>query len=672
MHTKEPKVVAGGNLESAVHAALAALSAGRHRQARAQAEQILLLYPREVNCRFILASASRAEGDLSGAVERLEALLRDAPDFALAQQELGFALADGGQLVPAIAALQRAVRLQPDLAASWKLMGELFLVDGDEASAAEAFNQHLLAVAEDPTLIRAIRSFNQGKTGQAERLCRQFLHEHPTHVTAIRLLAEIGLRVGVLVDAERLLQRCLELAPDFDLARVSYAKVLSRREKLEQALAEADRLLAAEPEKPAYLALRASILVRMGDFEQSIRCYEHILKRFPEQPGILLSYGHALKTVGRHEAAIEAYQGAYGLRPSFGDAYWSLANLKTYRFSDDELQGMRAELERRAGTHEDFYHLCFALGKALEDRGEYDDAFRYYELGNGIKARLTGYDADDITRFVRRMRAACPAELFTAKQGQGCPAPDPIFIVGLPRSGSTLLEQILASHSQVDGTKELIQILAIARRLGGNKKKSDPSRYPDNLAELDAETLRELGEEYIDRTRVQRGQAPFFIDKMPNNFLHIGLIALILPKARIIDARRHPMAACFSGFTQLFARGQSFTYGLQNIGRYYRDYVDLMDHWDRVLPGKVLRVRYEDMVTDTEPQVRRLLEYCGLEFEDDCLRFYQTDRAVRTASSEQVRQPIYQGAIAHWKHFEGHLDELRQALGPVLDRYPPD
>ena len=658
------------DLKNKISHAMKLLSLGEPRQARTQAEEILRHFPRDINSMFVVASAIRAEGENEEAIIRLKALTKRAPDFALAHQELGFANSAAGKLIPAIAALQRAIAIEPKLPASWKLMGELFVIDGDENSAAEAFNQHLLAVSEDPRLIHAIRCFNAGKTGLSEQHCREFLNDHPANVTAIRLLAEIGLKVGVLVDSEHLLERCLELAPEFSLARLSYAKVLSRREKLELALEQADYLLAKEPGKSSYLALRASILVRMGDFENAIPCYENILERFPSQPSIMLSYGHALKTVGEQDKAIEAYRRTISLRPSFGDAYWSLANLKTFRFEDSDLDAMREQHKNNSGSREDFYHLCFALGKALEDRKQFDESFKYYHLGNTIKERLSGYDADTIENYVRRMKAACPREVFSAAEGTGCQSPDPIFVVGLPRSGSTLLEQILASHSQVEGTKELIQILAIARRLGGNRKKAESSLYPDNLSQLEAARLQELGQEYIERTRIQRGSAPFFVDKMPNNFLHIGLIALILPNAKIIDARRHPMAACFSGFTQLFARGQSFTYGLKNMGRYYRDYVELMDHWDEVLPGKVLRVQYEEMVTDTENQVRRMLAHCELEFEQNCLQFHRTERAVRTASSEQVRQPIYSGAMEHWRNFEPHLDELKEALGPVLERYP--
>lgn len=668
MNEQEPT----GNLRTAVKQAMHLLGAGEVGLAKEQAEVILEQFPDEANSRFVIAAALRAQGHKAEAVEKLEALLQVAPDFALAQQELGFAYADLGKVIPAIAALQSAVRIQPKLPASWKLMGEMFLVDGDENSANEAFRQHLLTSNEDPNLVNAIDLFRKGRYAQAERLCRDYLHDNPENVTAIRLLAEIGIKIGVFIDAERLLERCLELAPDFKLARLNYANVLSKREKLPEALSEIDHLLVGEPERPAYHAQRAAILVRMGDFERAIPVYEHLLENFQAQPSIELSYGHALKTVGRQQEAIEAYRRAIELRPEFGDGFWSLANLKTFDFSDDEVDAMRQCIANNQGTLEDRFHQCFALGKALDNHGDYTEAFNYYRIGNQVKEKLEGYDAESTTRIVSDVKEVCTTELFADVDEEGCQEPDPIFIVGLPRSGSTLLEQILASHSMVDGTKELVHILSIVRKLGGRKKRSEASQYPAVLTALTTEQKRELGEEYLESSAIQRGEAPFFVDKMPNNFFHVGLISLILPNAKIIDARRHPMAACFSGYTQLFARGQPFTYSLESIGRYYRDYVDVMDHWDAVMPGKVLRMQYEDVVSDTEGQVRRMLDYCGLPFEEACLEFHTTERAVRTASSEQVRQPIYSGALEHWRHYESHLDELKNALGPVLDRYPTD
>lgn len=646
------------------------LSMGESRLAREQAQEILQRYPDEINSQFVIAAAMRAEGEQAKARQRLEKLVERAPDYALAQQELGFAYAEAGQVVAGIAALQRAVGIEPGLPASWKLMAELFLVDEDEASATEAFNQHLLASSVEPNLVRALKLFGAGKIGQAEQLCRKFLYDNPTDVTAIRLLAEIGMKAGVYSDAEKLLERCLELAPDFSMARLSYARVLERREKLELALVQVEQLLEEEPDKFTLLVLKGAILTKMGDYERALPLYEFLLSRFPARPKISLYYGHALKTVGKQQQAIEAYRQAISLQPGFGDAWWSLGNLKTFRFDDDDIEAMRAEISKKPSGMDDFLNLCFALGKALEGNERYDESFYYYQLGNGIKQKASGYDADDTAQAVRRLKAVCDIELFSAAEGQGYQTPDPIFVVGLPRSGSTLLEQILASHSQVDGTKELGFILAIVRSLGGKKKKSDISRYPEILTDLNASQLNDLGQEYMERSRIHRGTAPFFVDKMPNNFMHVGLIHMILPNAKIIDARRHPMASCFSGYTQHFARGQSFTYGLTNIGRYYRDYVDLMDHWDEVLPGKVLRVQYEDMVADTETHVRRMLRHCKLDFEESCLQFHKTERAVQTASSEQVRQPIYKGALEHWRNYEAHLDELKQALGPVLNRYP--
>jgi len=668
--SSKPKLTAG-DVQTSVRRAMDLLSQGQSGPAREQAEAILRHYPDEVNSLFVVAVAIRDHGDNEKALKRLQSLIKRAPDFVLAQQELGFAYAEAGKLPEAITALKRAVAIEPKMPASWKLMGELFLVSGDEEASAEAINQSLLVSSVEPDVIRTAELFKAGKIAQAEQMCRRFLMQNPTNVNAIRLLADIGIKIGMLDDAEKLLARCLELAPEFHVARLNYAHVLSKKEKLAQALAQVDRLLKAQPKKEyTYILLRASILVKIGDFEQAKQSYEYLLSNFEPRAGIALSYAHTLKTIGQQQEAIVAYRQTVDLKPSFGDAYWSLANLKTFHFEDRDLDRMREEVEKPDCTQEDHFHLCFALGKALDDRKQFDESFRYYLRGNDIKEKLEQYNADLTADGARRIQAVCTRDFLSTSPTSGCQAPDPIFVVGLPRAGSTLLEQILASHSLVDGTKELVDILAMVRRLGGKKLKADVSLYPELLTDLSAAQLEELGREYIDRTRIQRADAPFFIDKMPNNFFHIGFINLILPNAKIIDARRHPMASCFSCFTQLFAKGQHFTYGLSNIGHYYRTYIDVMDHWDTALPGKVLRVQYEEMVADTETQVRRMLAHCGLEFEESCLQFHKTDRAVRTASSEQVRQPIYKAALEHWRNYETHLDELKEALGPVLDRYP--
>jgi len=657
-----------GDLKTAVKQAMKLLATGESQLAREQADEILRHYPDEVNSQLVVAATLRADGDNAAGLQRLQTLVKRVPDFALAQQELGFAYAEAGQALKAIETLKNAVAIEPKLPGCWKLLSELFLTEEDDKASADAATQFLLSTSRDPVLVRALQLVKSGKLRPAEQLARDFLKDQPANVTAIRLLADIGLRVGALGDAERLLQRCLELDPDFDLARLNYADVLKKHDKLEAALEQIDRLLAKDPTRFAYLVTRAGILIGMGDFDRAIPAYEYILEHYPARPKITLSYGHALKTVGRLDESIASYRKTIELQPSFGDAYWSLANLKTFRFEDSDMAAMMEQLENDDCAEEDYFHFCFALGKAYQDRQQFDDSFHFYKLGNDLKKRLETYEADGNSKAMARVRKVCRGDFLTA--GSGCPAPDPIFIVGLPRSGSTLLEQILASHSQVDGTKELVNIIAIVRRLSGKKRKTDESKYPQVLTELSAEKLNELGEEYLERAAVQREDAPYFIDKAPNNFLHIGLISMILPNAKIIDARRHPMGACFSGYTQLFAKGQAFTYGRNNIGRYYCDYVKIMDHWDEVLPGKILRVHYEDIVNDTETQIRRILDYCKLPFEQQCLEFYKTDRAIRTPSSEQVRQPIYKGGLDMWRNYAAHLDPLKEALVPVLDRYP--
>lgn len=483
-------------------------------------------------------------------------------------------------------------------------------------------------------------------------------------------MADLGIRLNRFDDAKLLLERCLQLAPDFHLARHNYASALMRSQKLEAALEQAEKLLSLDANHANYLLLKATILVRMGDHLSALPIYEQVFAQYPHQAKAQLSYGHILKTLGRVDEAISAYRKVIKLRPELGEVYWSLANLKTFRFSDEDIAAMRQQVTEQGGNAEDQSHLAFALGKALEDKKEFDESFKFYQRGNAIRSIGHVYSPKKNMHNAVRQIHTCNADFFKQRQGVGCTAKDPIFIVGLPRAGSTLLEQILASHSQVEGTAELPDIIAMSRMLGGKIKNNPASKYPEILADLPPEQFKALGESYLKTTRIQRSDTPYFIDKMPNNFMHIGLIHLILPNAKIIDARRHPMAGCFAGFKQLFAQGQTFTYKLEDIGHYYRNYVNVMDHWDKVLPGRVLRVQYEDMVADAETQIRRLLEYCELPFEEQCLRFYETDRAIRTPSSEQVRQPIFKEGLEQWRNYEAHLGPLKQALGPLLERYP--
>lgn len=546
-------------------------------------------------------------------------------------------------------------------AASWRRSADLLRQTGDIESADAAQQSALRASISDPVLVGAALALRGGRLAEAERTLRARLKAFPTDVPAIRMLAEVAAQLGRYDDSVLLLERTLELSPGFDAARYHYALVLQRLSRSSAALAEIDFLLRKSPHDPRYRLLKASVLVRLGEYGHAIDLYEALLA---EQPAFALgwmSLGHALKTVGRTADCIAAYRRAVSIAPQLGEAWWSLANLKTFRFSDDDIALMRREFGRVELPEEDRLHLNFALGKALEDAGGADhQAFEHYSRGAAIRCSQLGYDPALTTRSCERSKTLFSGAFLAEREGSGCQAADPIFIVGLPRAGSTLVEQILASHPLVEGTMELPDIPAIAHRLEGI---NHSAAYPDALADLDANGLRALGEEYLARTRVQRKSGkPFFIDKMPNNWLHIGLIHLILPDAKIIDVRRHPMACCFSNFKQHFARGQAFTYSLDHLGRYYRDYTALTAHFDRVLPNRVHRVCYEDLITDTESQVRKLLSHCGLPFDPACLNFHQTDRAVRTASAEQVRQPIYRSSLDQWRRFERWLGPLADAL----------
>lgn len=605
------------------------------------------------------------------AVEQAGEILKVVPDHPAALLLQGLALGKVGQGEAAVASLRRALERQPDLADAWRALGDHLTGMGDVQGADEAYARNIRCSTRDPRLLEAAAALVDNRIAPAEKLLREHLKQYPTDVAAIRMLAEVAARLGRFGDAENLLRRCLELSPSFSPARHNLAIILNKQNKASEALTEVDRLLAQDAGNPGFRNLKAAILTRLGEYNQAIDLYGGVLKEYPRQAKAWMSYGHALKTANRLGESVDAYRKSIELAPNLGEAYWSLANLKTFRFSAEDVGAMRAQLARTETGHEDRYHFHFAIGKALEDTAEYPGSFEHYAEGNKLRRASVAYDAAQTSAHVRRSRALFTREFFAERAGRGCDSADPIFIVGLPRSGSTLVEQILSSHPQVEGTQELPDIISIARTLGGRKTRDQESKYPEILATLSAGELCALGEQYLAQTRVQRKtDAPFFIDKMPNNWGHVGLIHLVLPKAKIIDARRHPVGCCFSGFKQHFARGQHYTYSLEEIGRYYRDYVELMAHFDAVMPGRVHRVIYERMVEDTETEVRRLLEYCGLPFDAACLRFHENERAVRTASSEQVRQPIYKDGVDHWRHYEPWLDPLKSALGPVLGAYP--
>jgi len=531
----------------------------------------------------------------------------------------------------------------------------------DEATAAQAQLERLRVLPRE--LVAVTNHLHEGRLLRAEEICRHFLRQNPRNVEGMRLLARIGVELGILEDAEFLLESAVSFEPDNVQLRLDYIDALRRRQKFERACEEAETLHARDPDNPLFQSRLAIESMQAGEFERAFELFDKVLEKLPRDHSTLTSKGHALKTMGQQDEAVASYRAAFNARHDHGDAYYALANLKTYKFADDEIAAMREQTARPDLAFMDRVHIAFALGKALEDRGDYEGSFEHYERGNALKRAQTRYSADGMSAELARQKEFCTPELFEKHTGHGCEADDPIFILGLPRAGSTLLEQILASHSQIDGTLELPDILALAHRLRG--RKAGQPLYPANLHDLTAEDLARFGQRFINDTAVHRQNARLFIDKMPNNFRHVGLIHLILPNAKIIDARREPMDCCFSGFKQLFAQGQEFTYGLNEIGRYYADYVDLMDHWDAVLPGKVLRVQHEDVLDDLEGQTRRMLDYLEVPFEEACLDFHKTDRAVRTASSEQVRQPINRKGQGAWKPFEPWLGDLTAALGDL-------
>jgi tetratricopeptide (TPR) repeat protein len=653
--------------EEGLRAARQLLQSGRIDAAADSCNAILAQQPDQPEALYTLAVARRLQKNFTEALAQTQRLVALDPANGRAYQEMAHCLRDQGNAERAFSAYQEAVARNNALLGSWQMLERYHADAGRDVAAEFAAAQVDYLSSLPPQLLSVASLIQEGKMYRAEQLCRHFLQTQGHHVEAMRFLAKIGMSFNVHDEAEFLLESAVEFEPDNIGARFDYVDTLQKRQKFSEALEQAGLLREKDPENPQVDMLYANQHLAVGNFDEALRIYRERAKDAPNNPGIHLTLGHALKTTGQQSEAIEAYTQAYQIKPDFGDAYWSLANLKTYKFDEAQIAAMREREAAPSTQLGDRYHLCFALGKALEDRGQYEESFVYYERGNRLKREEVGYDWRRITAEIDRQIDHCTPTLFADKAGSGHMANDPIFILGLPRAGSTLLEQILASHSQVEGTMELPNILALAHKLGGRRRIDEEPEYPENLGELNAEELSEFGEAFIRDTMIHRkAGTPFFIDKMPNNFRHIGLIHLILPNAKIIDARRSAMGCCFAGFKQLFAEGQEFTYGLEEIGHYYSDYVRLMDHWDSVLPGKILRVRYEEVVADLETQVRRLLDYCELPFEEACLNFHQTERALRTASSEQVRQPIYKSGVDQWENYSPWLDPLRAVLGPEL------
>ncbi|HEX4027442.1 MAG TPA: sulfotransferase [Rhizomicrobium sp.] len=655
--------------EAKVHRLWQLHDQGRHAEALDGARVLLDDFPQNRDLLLVEASSLRHMKRIDEALAVLERLERLQPRFSLMHQERGLCHVARKDAAGAIDALLRAVNINPALPMSWRMLEGVYRLTGETANAGTAAAHVATLKNLPPEVVTATSLFSDGELAPAEQIVRAFLLRYGDHPDAMRLLAKIGLARGVLDDAELLLAAALALAPDHRGARLDYAQALLERHKYREARTQAEQLLALDPANKDYLSLAATAAVGLGEHERAIALYRAMLADMPDNPDVHLWLGHALKTIDRLPEAIQAYRGAAAARPDFGDAYWSLANLKTYGFGDDEMARMRAAEEASATAVEDRIHLCFALGKALEDRGEIAQSWTCYERGNALKRAQSRYRPESIEANTARQIAVCMRAFFDQRAGWGDGRPDPIFILGLPRSGSTLLEQILASHSRVEGTQELADIQRVAVELMGRDNDPDNPRYPAVLAEMTAEDFRKLGEKYLDDTRVYRSGRPFFIDKMPNNFRHIGLIHLMLPQAKIIDARREPMSCCFSNLKQLFANGQEFSYSVDDIARYYRTYLELMRHWDEALPGRILRVQHEDVVADLEGSVRRILDYCGLDFEQACMDFHKTRRSVRTPSSEQVRRPIFRDGLDQWTRFEPWLDPLKAALGDTRFNY---
>ena len=649
-----------------VSKATKALREGRFTESLRLLKSNLAEDPNHIDSLYLSAVSSRYLKNFEDSKRFIERLLTEAPDMGRAYQELGHLNRDAGNEENSIRYYRQACELNPALPASWKALYSYFKKNDNKPAADHAYMQMNTLETMPSALLYISQILNEGKLGIAEEKCREFLKQNPTNTYAMSLLSDIADRLGYFDDAEFLLESAVKFDPNDGELRMKYAMILRKKQKFSKTMEQVNILCEQFPENLSYQAQKASEIMQNGDHKGAIDLFDDILAKNPYNFSILTSKGHAQKTLGETDRAIKSYQTAYQVKQDHGEAFFSLANLKTYAFTKDELNIMREQLKRVDLTLRDKTYFHFALAQGCEAIGEYDEAFIHLDSGNRIKNKQSKYSVERMDRELQAQINVCDESFFEGHGNGGCETKDPIFILGLPRAGSTLIEQILASHSMIDGTLELPNILSMAQSLRGDDIYGKEGNYPKSMEDLTLEKRVEMGRKFIDETRMHRKEAPRFTDKMPNNFRHIGLIHLIMPNAKIIDARRYPLDCCFSMFKQLFAQGQEFTYGLAEAGSYYKSYVELMDHWDKVLPNKILRVNNEDIIDDLEGQVSRMLDFLGLPFEESCITFYETDRSVRTASSEQVRKPINKSGMHRWKPYAKHLSPLLDGLGSEL------
>jgi tetratricopeptide (TPR) repeat protein len=631
--------------------------AAAQRSANELLEQTNLDLGSKVMCWYLLGVSFRLQKNHQTAIEAIFNLLKLNPQHARAQQELGYNYRALGQGKQASIHFYRASKLNPALLSAWQALLPIY----KEANQKEAYALCQKQIEQLRALPQAILSatdlMHDGKIAEADILCRRYLQAHKHSLEGLLLLSEIAIKLKATSEAEFILETCVELAPTSVEAKYELFKVYSKLGKFAKALSVAETLVSQDGNNTFYQLARATALVGIGELDPAISIYQDIIANNKAVANVYLLLGHALKTQGNIKDSVAAYQKAYQLEAYCGDAYWSLANTKTYQFTADEIRSMKTGTKSAQASASEKVHLHFALGKAYEDQQKFDDAFFHYQAGNELQRASISYSSKKHAHFTAEQIATFTPNLVEKIGHLGHPDKAPIFIVGMPRAGSTLLEQILASHSQVDGTMELHEILGLAATL--SKKQGNKPVYPKNLIDIPSQYFAEFGKRFIEDTKVYRQGAAFFIDKMPNNYMHIGLIKLILPNAKIIDARRNPMACCFSGFKQLFGEGQEFSYSLDDIALYYQNYVKLMDHWQTLFSKDILLVQHEDIVASTESQIKRILDFCGLPFEQSCVDFHKNKRAVKTPSAQQVRQPIYKSGLEQWKHFEANLGTLK-------------